>query len=245
MAGGGPSGGGAVVAHVVVADLEPAGGMVELDEEDAHHLASVLRLRAGEAVGATDGRGGYRRCRYAGRGLLEPEGPATFEAPPAPVLTVAFAPVKGDRPEWAVQKLAELGVDRIVLIEAERSVVRWDERRAGGHLERLRRVARSAVMQSRQCWLPEVAGVVPLGALLGAPANSADGGVAMADMGGRPPWAGLHTVVIGPEGGWSPAERAAAPAVVGLGGPVLRAETAAVAAGVLLSALRAGVVAPA
>ena len=228
-----------MAAHVVVGDVEPAGGTLDLDAEDAHHLTSVLRLRPGQVVGATDGRGGYRRCRLAGRALLEADGPATYEARRAPALTVAFAPVKGDRPEWAVQKLTELGVDRIVLIEAERSVVRWDDKRAAGHLDRLRRVARAAVMQSRQCWLPEVTGVVPLGAVLGG------AGVAVADMGGRAPWPGLHTVVIGPEGGWTPAERAAAgPAVVGLGGPVLRAETAAVAAGVLLTALRGGMVAP-
>lgn len=236
-----------MAAHVVVADLEPAGAL-ELDAEDAHHLSSVLRLRPGEAVGATDGRGGYRLCRYSGRGLLEPAGAATFQPAPAPRLTVAFAPVKGDRPEWSVQKLTELGVDRIVLVEAERSVVRWDERRAAGHLERLRRVARSAVMQSRQCRLPEITGMVRLDAVLGDAGDGPGGGVAVADMGGRPPWPGLHTVVIGPEGGWTPAEREAAAsraAPVGLGGPVLRAETAAVAAGVLLTALRGGLVAPA
>ena len=239
---------GPVAAHVVVSDLESAAGTLELELEDAHHLTSVLRLRPGSVVGATDGRGGYRRCRLAGRGLLEADGPATYEAPRAPVLTVAFAPVKGDRPEWAVQKLTELGVDRIVLIEAERSVVRWDDKRAAGHLDRFRRVARAAVMQSRQRWLPEVAGVVSLGAVLrggGAGVALAGSGVALADMGGRAPWPGLHTVVIGPEGGWTAAEREAAPAVVALGGPVLRAETAAVAAGVLLSALRSGLVGPA
>ena len=39
---------------------------------------------------------------------------------------MAFAPAKGDRPEWVVQKLTELGIDRIVPLAAARSVVRWD-----------------------------------------------------------------------------------------------------------------------
>lgn len=250
--GAGPAGGGS--AHVVVADL----GSLELDTDDAHHLHSVLRLRPGEPVGATDGRGGYVPCRYIGRGVIEADGPAEASPPRTPLLTVAFAPIKGDRPEWAVQKLTELGVDRIVLIHSQRSVVRWDAERAAGHLERLRRVARSAVMQSRQWWLPEVAGMTELGTFLaGAPSSAAGpdpdvpgrdggigGGVALADMGGLGPGPGLHTVVVGPEGGWTPEERRMASAVVGLGAAVLRAETAAVAAGVLLGAMRAGLVRP-
>ena len=67
-----------------------------------------------------------------------------------------FAPVKGDRPEWTVQKLTELGVDRIVPLRAARSVVRWDGERGAAAVERLRRVAREAAMQSRRCRLPEV-----------------------------------------------------------------------------------------
>lgn len=251
---GAPVAPGGVAAHVIVESLEPdpASGLLHVDGGDAHHLESVLRLRPGEAVGATDGRGGYLRCRWAGSGRLEPEGSASYE-PGRPAVTVALTPVKGDRPDWAVQKLTELGVDRIVVVEAARSVVRWDDRRAAGARERLGRIARAAVMQSRQRWVPEIAGPVPLAAVLGGADGhpggptgaSAPGGLAMAEMGGPPPPAGLHTIVVGPEGGWSPAELAQAPALVGLGDPVLRAETAAVAAGVLLTALRSGLVAPA
>lgn len=216
-----------------------------LDGEDARHLDSVLRLRPGEEVSVTDGGGGYRLCRYAGRGTLEPAGSPSVSPPRLPALTVAFAPVKGDRPDWAVQKLTELGVDRIVLLRAERSVVRWEGDRAEAQLGRLRRVARAAVMQSRQVWLPEVAGVVTIADLLGEDDLPGEASAAMADMGGSPPWAGLQTVLVGPEGGWSEPERSLAVGPpVGLGPSVLRAETAAVAAGVLLCALRAAVVAP-
>lgn len=261
---GSPGDMGRVAAHVVVESLDSP----VLAPDDARHLSSVLRLRPGEPVGVTDGRGGFLPCVYPGDGRLEAVGPPTFAARREPVLTVGFVPVKGDRPEWAVQKLTELGVDRIVLLSAERSVVRWEGSRLVSHLDRLQRVARAALMQSRQVWLPAVSGVVPVESFLaptgnggsldfeaGLPAGVAGGrsgagcphGVAVAEMGGGPLGREMHTVLVGPEGGWSDAERDAfgrsTVGVLGLGPAVLRAETAAVAAGVLLTALRAGVVA--
>lgn len=245
-----------VAAHVIVEDL--AGSDVTLNDEDAHHLASALRLREGEEVGATDGRGGYLRCRYAGRGRLEPAGDVVVSPPPVPELTVGFVPVKGDRPDWAVQKLTELGVDRILLLSSERSVVRWDGDKAASHVARLARVARAALMQSRQVWLPSISGPWALADALGGAAGpvagldgggDGPGGTALADMVGGFPRASLHTLLVGPEGGWSDTERELASATGGgtvrLGSAVLRAETAAVAAGVLLTALRSGLVAPA
>jgi 16S rRNA (uracil1498-N3)-methyltransferase len=160
-------------------------------------------------------------------------------ARPDPSLTVGLTPTKGDRPEWAVQKLTELGVDRILVLRTERSVVRWEGDRADHHLQRLRRVAREAAMQSRRVWLPELVGPVTVGELLGA------AGVVVADPGGRPPTREDRTVLCGPEGGWSDAERAAAGPALGLGPGILRAETAAVTVGALLVALRAGLVDPA
>ncbi len=75
--------------------------------------------------------------------------------------TIAVAIPKHDRPEWLVQKPTELGVDRIVFLHAERSVVRWDGDRAERHLARLAAVAVEALMQSRRVWLPEIVGPVP------------------------------------------------------------------------------------
>ena len=75
---------------------------------------------------------------------------------------MAFAPVKGERPEWVVQKLTELGIDRIVPLFSERSVVRWSGARGQATVERLRRVAREAAAQCRRVWLPEVSDSVRL-----------------------------------------------------------------------------------
>jgi 16S rRNA (uracil1498-N3)-methyltransferase len=114
--------------------------------------------------------------------------------------------------------------------------VQWEGDRAAHHLERLRRIAREAAMQSRQPWLPEVGGVDTLDDHPGA---------VLADPGGRPPAVGDTTILCGPEGGWSDAERGSADDRVALGPAVLRAETAAVTAGALLAALRHGLVRPA
>ena len=155
---------------------------------------------------------------------------------PDPPLTVGLAPTKGDRPEWAVQKLTELSIDHIVILRTERSIIRWEGDRVAHHLERLRRIAREAAMQSRRSWLPTVEGVHAL-------ADHPD--AALADPGGRPLTLGDGVVLCGPEGGWSDDERAEARDRVGLGPAVLRAETAAVTAGALLAALRHGLVRPA
>ena len=163
-----------------------------------------------------------------------------FEAAPSPALTVAFAPTKGERPEWVVQKLTELGIDRVVPLVSERSVVRWSGARGQGAVERLRRVAREAAGQCRRVWLPEIAEVMRFDALgsLGAP-----GDVVLAQLSGDRLRASHLVVAVGPEGGWSAGELASGLPTVGFGLSVLRAETAAVTAAALMVSLRTGTVA--
>lgn len=230
---GRPARPGGTAPHVVVDDVDTP----VLSPDDRHHLERVRRLRAGDDLSVTDGRGRWRWCRFGADLLVD--GEAVTDPVPEPLVTVAFALVKGERPELAVQKLTELGVDRIVPFLADRSIVRWDPARAEHHHERLRRVAREAAMQSRRTWLPEVAPLATFAEVASLP------GAAGADRGGGPPSLDHPTLLIGPEGGWAPQERAALPAVVGLGDPVLRAETAAITGAALLCALRSGVVIPA
>lgn len=229
-------------AQVLVGDVHAP----ELGADAAHHLGRVLRLRAGAEVCASDGAGAWRRCRFDGAGTLEPDGEVECHAAPPYPVTVAFALVKGDKPELAVQKLTELGVDRIVVFAARRSVVRWDEERAAKQLERLRRVAREACAQSRRLWLPEVliAGGIEGLAVEGLAVEE----TVAADAGGRPLRSTDRTVLVGPEGGWDDGELLVAGREldrVGMGEHVLRAETAAITAGVLLTTLRAELVAAA
>ena len=156
-------------------------------------------------------------------------------------VTVGFVPAKGQRPEWVVQKLTEAGVDRIVVLRSARAVVRWEDEREGRAVDRLRRVAREAAAQSRRAWLPEVTGVMGVDDLARALAPLP---LALAHPGAPPPGRQAPAVAVGPEGGWDPEEIAGAP-LMGLGRGILRAETAAVAAGLLLCWLRDEVVRPA
>jgi len=229
---------------VFVSDLDE----LAVTPDDGHHLGQVLRLRPGEGVVASDGDGRWRVCRFTGAAgrdaprapVLEPDGPVMTSVRVGPEVTVAFVPVKGGRPEWVVQKLTEAGVDHIFVVESLRAVVRWHGERRARAVDRLRRVAREAAAQSRRPWLPEVAGVGGLDALR---ARVAPVPLALAQLGGEPPSLRAPAVAVGPEGGWETSETTGYP-LVGLSSNVLRAETAAVAAGLLICALREGLVGP-
>ena len=235
----------AAAAQVFVEDV----GHPVLGADDQHHVGRVLRLRDGEEVIVSDGAGRWARASWHD-GELTPltdghgpggDGRPQTEAAATPSLTVAFAPTKGERPEWVVQKLTELGVDRIVPLVSERSVVRWEGARGTSAVARLRRVAREAAAQCRRVWLPEVTEVVPFAGLGGL---AGPGEVVLAQLSGDRPHAGQRVVAVGPEGGWSSAELGAGLPTVGFGLSVLRAETAAVTAGALMVSLRTGTVAP-
>jgi 16S rRNA (uracil1498-N3)-methyltransferase len=226
-------------AHVFVDDLATP----VLGDDDRHHLLKVLRLRDGEVVTASDGRGAWRECAFRAGDALEPGGEIEMTARPSPALTIGFAVPKGDRPEWIVQKLTEVGVDVIVPFTSSRSVVRWDGPRAARNHERLQRVAVEASMQSRRTFLPTVAAPTTFAALVSQRDDAAR--VALTAPSAPPPTARLFDgadgliVLVGPEGGWSTDELAAVECQVGLGATVLRTETAALAAGVLFVTSRA------
>lgn len=214
-------------AHVFVDDIDAP----VLGDDDAHHLARVLRLRVGEEVSTADGRGRWRLCTFADGARLVPAGDVEPVARPATEVTVGFALTKGDKPELVVQKLTELGVDRIVPIAAARSIVQWDPDKAQRNVVRLRAVARAAAMQSRRAFLPVVADITSL-------ADFAGDATALAHPGGAALDASVASVAVGPEGGWSDDELALVSRHVDLGPTTLRAETAALAAGVLLTGFR-------
>lgn len=215
--------------HVLVDDVAAP----VLGDDVLHHLGKVRRLRDGDPLTVTDGRGSWRAGRFRSRAEVEVDGPVVTVPAPRPELTVAFALTKSDKPDLVVQKLTELGVDRIVPFRAERSVVRWDESKAARHHERLVAIARAACEQSHRCWLPVLEPVTDVAALAARGAVRLDRGPVGVSL-DRP------VVAVGPEGGWSDAERSILPDTAGLGPHVLRAETAAITAGALLGAMRSG-----
>jgi 16S rRNA (uracil1498-N3)-methyltransferase len=218
--------------HAFVDDIEHP----VLAVDDRHHLARVLRVRDGDPMTVADGAGRWRSCRFGDD--LELTGPVFDDPTPTPRITIAFALVKGERPELIIQKLTELGVDHIVPFIAGRSVARPDRDRQARQAVRWARVAREAAMQCRRSRLPEIAEVATFDAVQALP------GAVAADRFGDPPSLDRPTVLIGPEGGWADDERAQFATTVGLGPTVLRAETACIAAAAVLGALRAGLVGP-
>jgi 16S rRNA (uracil1498-N3)-methyltransferase len=231
----------AATAHVFVERLDDR---ITIGGDDGHHLQRARRVRPGETVTAADGYGRWRVFTVAGaeHGRIELEAVSALahEPPLAPRLTVACSLTKGEKPELVVQKLTELGADRILLVQAARSVVRWDDDKAASAIDRLQRVAREASAQSRRARIPVVEG--PVG-----PTEVAEmAGLVVAAVDGVPatelpaPALGEWVVAVGPEGGFDPDELATfghAPRLA-VGPFVLRAETAAIAASAALAGRR-------
>lgn len=211
---------------VFVTDLERP----ELDDGDRRHLSKSLRLRPGDELTIGDGAGSWRPARFGP--VVEPDGPVRIAPAPARPTVVGYAPVKGDRSDLVVQKLTELGITQVVPLATERSVVRWDDERAARHRDRHLRIVREAAMQSRNPRPPTVAALTSLADFLSAWPTAAladpDGELASSELASR------GVVAIGPEGGFSPSELAGR-STVRLPGRILRTETAAIAAGVLLA----------
>ena len=213
-------------AHVFVDAIDAP----VLDEIDAHHLLRVLRVKPSDAVTVSDGKGKWCSAVLNADASINATSEVFTTVAPSWHLTVAFSLVKGDRPEWTVQKLTEIGIDEIVVLAPTvRSVVRWDHDRSNKNIERLRRVAREAAMQSRRTWLPNVHGVTELSTI----AN-----LFIADPSGVCLDASHRAIAVGPEGGFAPQETEDCDGLVSLGDTVLRAETAAVSAAVLMSDYR-------
>lgn len=208
--------------HVFVEDLE----LPALAAQDRHHLAKALRLRDGDPLTVSDGQGRWRRANFGA--MIEPTSPIYGVDAVPYELTIGVALAKSGKPEFAVQKATELGLDHIVVFPADHSVVQWDLAKRTKNVSRLQRVAREAAMQSRQVRVPHVSVVESLAEAVGARQ------VARADFVGTAAISEHRFVLIGPEGGWSERERTLVPEAVELGPTVLRAETAAVVAATLM-----------
>ena len=210
-------------AHVFVESLESP----QLADEDEHHLRRVLRIRDSDIVTLSDGVGSWVTARLAADGLAVTSAPVSDREPQRSVILSAIS--KGDRPDWMVQKLTELGATAIGFIECARSVVRWEQGRADRQMQRLRRIARESAMQSRRVWLPRLLDVVPFDEA------AASTTCAIADPDGIQLTADIDTIMVGPEGGFTDGELESVSRRVTLSPNVLRVETAALAAAILLT----------
>jgi 16S rRNA (uracil1498-N3)-methyltransferase len=218
-------------AHVFVQSLE----IPNLSTDDQHHLLKVLRVKSTDQITVSDGVGSWITATISKDGEVRATSELFVVEPPKWSLCIAFAPVKGEKPELIVQKLTELGIDEIIpLAPTARSVVRWDVAKAEKQTGRLQRVANEASMQSRRVWLPVVHPVTQLADLVLRTE------VSFAEPGGVEVAAVHRTIVVGPEGGFTPEELDKSVTRVSLGESVLRAETAAIVAGALMTRCRRG-----
>jgi 16S rRNA (uracil1498-N3)-methyltransferase len=203
------------------------GDRVEILGPDARHLAGPLRARPGELIAVVDPAGSVLTVRLDSVSSREVAGSVVATRPhdPEPRLrvTMALALLPAAALEHSLSRATELGARGFLLVAADRSVAR-----AAKH-ERWATICREAAMLAGRLIVPAVAGPVSLGEVLAGEA------VAVLDAGGASRLAGAAsgaavTLAVGPEGGWSPAEKAAAgDRLASLGPRNLRADTAALA----------------
>ncbi len=232
----------------VVEQLVALGPEFVLDGPEGRHAVSVKRLRPGEDVVLTDGRGrwteGVVKAAEGKDRLVITDLESVHEEPPeAPRITVVQALPKGDRGELAVETMTEVGVDAIVPWAASRCITQWKGDRGLKALAKWRATAREAGKQSRRVRFPEVADAATTKQVAALVAE-ADFAAVLHESGDEPlatvelPAEGDIVLVVGPEGGVGPEELAlfaeAGARAFRLGPSVLRTSTAGTAATALL-----------
>jgi len=228
-------------------DIVSNGGYMELDEENARHIVQVLRMKAGDAIKLTDGRGNTSQCMISAAGkksctvIIQSH---TTTPAPAHKVTIAISLLKNtSRFEWFLEKAAEIGISQIIPIIAART------ERQSFRKGRLDNILVSAMLQSQNCWRTELHEPMPIDEFWSDPlanqyslkliAHCEQGEKSNLLKIGR-----VHSsaiILIGPEGDFSSSEiqqainRNYQP--VSLGSSRLRTETAGIVAAALLKQL--------
>jgi 16S rRNA (uracil1498-N3)-methyltransferase len=220
-------------------------GTIELDPAEAHHVRDVLRLKVGDRVEAFDDAGNVgsaviQTCD-AGHVVLRIEQIHVKNS--GPRIVIASAVPKGERADWMIEKLSELGVSRFIPLETARSVV---HPKGSGKRERWIRIATEAAKQSRRAGVMEIDELTSVQNVLNARPQAAEirlflstesNARSIFDALLHSPSSTLHPplcLFIGPEGGWTEQEiqlfESSHLTAVLLTGTILRVETAAIAA---------------
>jgi 16S rRNA (uracil1498-N3)-methyltransferase len=234
-------------------DLDAAHGTVTLSPDESHHLVRVLRLSGSDPVVVFDGRGRQfvgrvdRADRHHATIVLVDEIAAAADHA-APIVLVQ-AVLKGDKMDDVVRDATMAGASRIVPIVAERSQVRLSSLQRHHVDDRWRRVAIASAKQCGQSRLPEIDPVQTFDRFLETPASGlrlvlvepGNAGAAAKPLQSllAGPEPSLVSCLIGPEGGWSAAERSRAAAAgwdeVTIGPMTLRADAAGLVAVAVVS----------
>ncbi len=216
----------------------PAGDTAVLCGDEAHHIARVLRMRAGEELTLCDGAGTDYRCRIIsitdGEVVADVLERVPTASEPCVAVTVYQGLPKSEKMELIIQKCVEIGAVRIVPVAMSRSVVKLTAAEGSKKAARWQKIAASAAEQSGRGIIPAVAEPISFRQLLAAVAD--ENAVTFYEGGGAPLDTLVNTdtrqvsLVVGPEGGFDPAEieqlRAAGARIATLGPRILRCETA-------------------
>jgi 16S rRNA (uracil1498-N3)-methyltransferase len=228
------------MTRVYMPDVPVGATRVEVRGDEAHHLARVVRIRVGDALGVFDGRGHEWRGRVdevtKQSVVLALDGAVTAVAEPPVHVTLAIGVLKGDQMDTVVRDATVMGVSAIVPLATDHVTVPARAWRDDGATARWHRVAVAAAKQCQRAVVPTISGVMPFAEVWAAPRPV----LVLACV--EPRAAGLQTdatwltrarpasvlLLVGPEGGWSEAEVAQIAAhgghAVSLGPRTLRAE---------------------
>lgn len=222
-------------------------GHAEISGDEAHHLTRVLRVEAGQKFEISDNQNVYlAEVQSARKDLVSFAVVEQIDSPCRKLETTLLASlIKFERFEWMLEKATELGVDRVIPVQAERSE-KGLEQAAEKRIARWNRIAREASEQSRRARLPAIEPTMPLSKAL---KSTHDHRYALDENEAPPILSRLPEVrkaedrvaaLVGPEGGWTDRERSeiagAGWSQVSLGPEILRAETAAIAALAIVNA---------
>ena len=210
---------------------------------DVNHIRNVLRMRPGEAVRISDGKGscydGTIDTLQSDEIIVRLTG-EKMESTELPVEVVLFQGLpKSDKMEWIIQKNTELGVGAIVPVATSRAVVKLDEKKADSKVKRWNGIAEAAAKQSKRTLIPEVRSVLSFKQALAEsatfdvklmPYENAEGMAFTRKCIGEIRPGAKVAVFIGPEGGFSEEEVKTASEMgflpITLGRRILRTETA-------------------
>lgn len=225
------------------------GSVIEPDPQQRHHLQRVLRMKERETLRVIDAEGAVFCGVLDGVGQIQITELLDEDRELPVTLTLVAGLIKGERWDWLLQKCTELGVSRIVPFQSSRTVVKLEQDKVEKKLERWQKIVQEASQQCKRTQRPQVCSPIELadaGAwrseqnFVAYEDEALHGGLLSAQLEkGR-----SVTLVIGPEGGFSPAEierlQAQGYRCCSLGKRILRAETAAVAAVCLAGAVLEG-----
>ncbi len=219
--------------------------------EDAHHILHVLRQRPGDMIIACDGMGTDYECEIQSLSqeaiLCRIVSSHPSETEPYTRITVFQGLPKGEKTDWILQKAAELGIASVHFVQTKRSVVKLEEKKVSGKLERWNKICTTAAKQCERGSIPTVAFHPQLSSCLPCLKEFDLALLFYEEEKGRALKPILRSqtakprsiaVLIGPEGGWDLEEvealTKAGAQTVGLGPRILRTETAAMTAAAMI-----------